>query len=65
MLLDDWGGNTPETGGSGFEMGIGLVLDLVFAAGGGLDSDATSSGDDDASESPPFARIPDLVVTFT
>ena len=65
VLLDDWGGKAPETGGSGFEMGIGLVLDLVLAAGGGLDSDATSSGDDDASESTPLAWIPDLVVTFT
>ncbi len=65
VLLDDWGGNAPETGGSGFEMGIGLVLDRVLAAGGGLDSDATSSGDDDASESPPLAWIPYLVVTFT
>ncbi len=65
VLLDDWGCNTPETGGSGFEMGTGLVLDLVLAAGERLDSDAISSGDDDASESPPFASIPDLVVTFT
>jgi hypothetical protein len=65
VLLDDWGGNTSETAGSGFELGIGLVLDLVLAAGGGLDSDATSSGDDDASESTPLAWIPDLVVTFT
>ncbi len=52
VLLDDWGGNTPENGGSGLKMGTGLVRDLVLAAGGGLDSDATSSGDDDASESP-------------
>ena len=52
VLLDDWGGNTSETAGTGCELGIGLVLDLVLAAGGGLDSDATSSGDDDASESP-------------
>ncbi len=65
VLLDDWGGNTSATGGSGFEMGIGVVLDLVLAAGGELDSDATSSGDDDASESPPLAWIPDLVVKFT
>ncbi len=65
VLLDDWGGNTPGTGGSGFEMGTGLVLDLVLAARGGLDSDATSSGDDNASESALFASIPDLVVTFT
>ncbi len=49
VLLDDWGGNAPETGGSGFEMGIGLILDRVLAAGGEMDSDATSSGDDDAS----------------
>jgi hypothetical protein len=54
VLLDDWGGTTSETAGSGLELGIGLVLDLVLAAGGGLDSDATSSGDDDASEPPPF-----------
>ncbi len=46
-------------------MGTGLVRDLVLVAGGGLDSDATLSGDDDASESSPFAIIPDLVVTFT
>ncbi len=65
VLLDYWGGNTPETGSSGSEMGMGLVLDLVLAAGGGLDSDATSSSDDDASESPPLAWITDLVVTFT
>ncbi len=65
VFLDDWGGKTPETWGSWFEMGTGLVRDLVLAAGGRLDSDATSSGDDDASESSPFALIPDLVVTFT
>ncbi len=65
VLLDDWGGNTSETAGSGFEWGIGLVQNRVLAAGGGLDSDATSSVDDDASESPPLAWIPDLVVTFT
>ncbi len=65
VLLEDWGGKISETGGSGSEMGMGLVLDLVLAAGGGLDSDATSSSDDDASESPLLAWIPDLVVTFT
>jgi hypothetical protein len=65
VLLDDWGGNTHETLGSGFKMGTGLVLDLVLAAGGGLDSDANSSGDDDASESASFVIIPDLVVIFT
>ncbi len=46
-------------------MGTGVVRFLVLAAGRGLDSDATSSGDEDASESSPFAIIPALVVTFT
>ncbi len=64
VLLDDWGGNTPEAWGIGFEMGIGWFRDLVLAAGGVLDSDATSSGNDDASESSPFAIAHDLVVTF-
>ncbi len=65
VLLDDWGGNISESWGSGLEIGIGWVRDLVLVAGGGLDSDATSSGDEDASESSPFDIIPDLVVTFT
>ncbi len=65
MLLDDWCGKTPETWGSGFERGVGLVRDLVPAAGEGLDSDAISSGDEDALDSSPFVIFPDLVVIFT
>ncbi len=65
MILDDWCGNTPETWGFLFEKGTGWVRYLVIDAGGGLDSDATSSGDDDASESPPCAIALDLVVTLT
>ncbi len=65
MLLDDWVGKIFESWGSDLEIGIGLVRDLVLAAGGGLDSDATSSGDEDASESALLATTPDLVVTFT
>ncbi len=65
VLLDDWVGKISESWGSGLEIGIGLVRYLVLAAGGGLDSDAISSVDDDASESSPLTTTPDLVVTFT
>jgi len=65
VLLDDWGGRISASWGRGFDVGMGLVRDRVLAAGGGLDSDATSSCDDDASESSPVATTPERVVTFT
>ncbi len=65
VLLDDWCGRMSASWGRGSEVGMGLVRDRVLAAGGGLDSDATSSCDDVASESSPSATTPERVVTFT
>ena len=65
VLLDDWGGRMPASWGRGSDVWSGLVRDRVLVAGGGLDSDASSSCDDEASESSPLATTPDRVVTFT
>ncbi len=65
VFLDEWGGRMPVAWGTGSEVGIAWVRDQVLAAGRGMDSDAFSSCNDDASESSHFATDPDQVVTLT